>query len=229
MILIELNASRLLRSSERWERAHSSLASQGPAAPLMGSFEFPRLILRDRLHINYSIIELNSYLAGNIHRDINKLHNDNWHLRHTIVSQFPCVREYSVEDDMSCNPGSVQVTRKQRQCAGGRGTGAQDWVSYLQCTLCIVLCLPSLLRVHSKINSNFSVILVASEDQVETVGDLRHCTGHIDTNLTQSPCWLLSNALNKYLKRFVVIIVPIILCPHSPTWAVSNQPHFLAI
>ena len=43
-----------------------TVASHGPAAPLMGSFEFPRLILRDRLHINYSIIELNSYLAGNI-------------------------------------------------------------------------------------------------------------------------------------------------------------------
>ena len=47
----------------------------------MGWFEFPHLILRDRLHINYSIIELNYYLTAPAGREgslgillSNKLH-----------------------------------------------------------------------------------------------------------------------------------------------------------
>ena len=39
---------------------------QPGAAVVMGWFEFPHLILRDRLHINYSIIELNYYLTAQL-------------------------------------------------------------------------------------------------------------------------------------------------------------------
>lgn len=107
---------------------------------------------------------------------------------------------------------SVQVTQESRDRVWG--PGAQYWVSYLQCTLCIVQRLP-LLQVHSKINSNFSVILVSARTRY---GDLRHRLGHrrdIDTNLTQSVFCVDSGlGLSKYLKQFVVIIVPIILCQH---------------
>ena len=72
----------------------------------------------------------------------------------------PLCETDSVEDDISCNPYKLQESRDRVW-----GPGAQYWVSYLQCTLCIVQRLP-LLQVHSKINSNFSVILVSGEDQV---------------------------------------------------------------
>ena len=46
----------------RWWRR----CNQYSGCIVMGWFEFPHLILRDRLHINYSIIELNYYLTAQL-------------------------------------------------------------------------------------------------------------------------------------------------------------------
>lgn len=84
-------------------------------------------------------------------------------------------------------------------------------------------------QVHSKINSNFSVILVSGDDQVRWPEKLEHWWFWHDFDSVCLFCWLWAWSEQIFKTICCFIIVPIILCQHSLTWAVSNQPHFLII
>ena len=186
MILIDLNTSRLLRSTERW----------GRASPVQGGISRPCSSANGIIWIPPP--------------------NPSWPATHKLFHnwiEFLFSREYmppSRETLTSCTmitdtswtqiwvsfcqfflflQWKIRPRVKQIVCRNYRMTylvqvaqesrhrvwvpGAQDWVSYLQCTLCIVQP-PLLLQVHSKINSNFSVILVAGGDQVRWPETLRY-------------------------------------------------------
>ena len=84
-------------------------------------------------------------------------------------------------------------------------------------------------QVHSKINSNFSVILVSGDDQVRWPEKLEHWWFWHGFDSVCLFCWPWAWSEQIFKTICCFIIVPIILCQHSLTWAVSNQPHFLII